>query len=678
MPDPHADLSVASAQPSEGGAWDRLRRRVFGPPRDPTSPETRHHITLIAFLAWIGLGADGLSSACYGPEEAFKALGSNTALGLYLALATAATVFIIAIGYNQVIELFPSGGGGYKVATKLLGRHAGLVSGAALVVDYVLTVAISISAAVDAVFSFLPVDTTGLRVAAIVLLLAVLTLLNLRGMKESIKILMPVFIGFVLTHAFLIIYGIGLHWRHLDTLYPATTADVSHLSGSIGLFGVIALFLRAYALGGGTYTGIEAVSNSVHLLKEPRVTTGKWTMFYMALSLSFIAGGIILLYLLWNAHSVPDKTLNAVVFAAITSHWQWGGWDLGTMFVTSVLILEAGLLLVAANTGFLAGPMVLANMAVDNWLPTRFSYLSERLVTKNGVLLMAVAAFIILMWTDGSVATLVVLYSMNVFLTFSLSLLGMCVYWWRNRGVEPGWPWRLLLSACGLVTAAGILVAVVLEKFDEGGWVTAVVTGSLIAFCLVVHRHYEQVKRQLAALDEILTQLPESPPGAAPELYEGEPAAVFFVSRHRGVGMHTLLNVQRLFPGHFRNYLFVSVAEVDSNAMKGDAGVSNLQEAVQADLQKYVDFCHANGLAAAGYASVATDTVDGAVQLATQILEKFPGSVFFAGSLTFKNENWLTRMLHNYTAQALQRRLHLMGANLMIFPMLVDARPGAH
>ncbi len=677
MPDSNADLSVTPSPPSGDGFWDRLRRRAFGPPRDPTAPETRHHITLIAFLAWVGLGADGLSSACYGPEEAFKALGTNTALGLYLALATAVTVFVIAVGYNQVIELFPSGGGGYKVATKLLGRHAGLVSGAALVVDYVLTVAISISAAVDAVFSFLPVDTTGLRVGAILLVLAVLTLLNLRGMKESIKVLMPIFLGFVLTHAFLILYGIGLHWRHLGDLYPATTADVSRLSDSIGLFGVIALFLRAYALGGGTYTGIEAVSNSVHLLKEPRVTTGKWTMFYMALSLSFIAGGIILLYLLWNAHPVHDKTLNAVVFATITSHWQWGGWDLGTLFVTLVLILEAGLLLVAANTGFLAGPMVLANMAVDGWLPARFSYLSERLVTKNGVLLMAVAAFIILLWTDGRVDTLVVLYSMNVFLTFSLSLSGMCVYWWRNRGVEPSWPWRLALSGLGLATSAGILVAVVLEKFDEGGWVTAVVTGSLIAFCLLVRRHYGQVERQLAALDEILTQIPESPPAEKPQLREGEPAAVFFVSRYRGVGMHTLLNVQRMFPGHFSNYLFVSVAEVDSSAMKGEAGVSNLQERVEADLQKYVDFCNAHGLAAAGYACVATDAVDGAARLAQQILEKYPGSVFFAGSLTFKNENWLTRMLHNYTAQALQRRLHLMGANLMIFPMLVDARPGA-
>ncbi|OYV77045.1 MAG: amino acid transporter [Chromatiales bacterium 21-64-14] len=677
MPDLNPDLPVAApVQSPSVGAWDRIRRRVFGPPRDPTSPDTRRHITLIAFLAWVGLGADGLSSACYGPEEAFKALGNNTALGIYLALATAVTVFVIAVGYNQVIELFPSGGGGYKVASRLLGRYAGLVSGAALVVDYVLTIAISISAAVDALFSFLPTASRELRVASILALLLILTLLNLRGMKESIKILMPVFLGFVVTHAFLIFYGIGLHWHHLGTLYPSSTADVVKLSHSIGLYGVIALFLRAYAMGGGTYTGIEAVSNSVHLLKEPRVTTGKWTMFYMALSLSFIAGGVILLYLLWNAEPVAGKTLNAVVFSTITSHWEWNGWDFGTSFVTLVMMLEAGLLLVAANTGFLAGPMVLANMAVDSWLPRRFSYLSERLVTKNGILLMAVAAFVILLWTDGAVDTLVVLYSMNVFLTFSLSLLGMCVYWWRNRGVEPGWLFRLLLSAVGLFTAAGILIAVVLEKFDEGGWVTAVVTGSLVALCLLIYRHYQRVGQQLNTLDEILTQLPTPAISEIPSTREGEPAAVFFVSRYRGVGMHTLLNVQRLFPGHFHNFLFVSVGEVDSSAMRGGEGVTNLQDRVQENLRKYVDFCHAHGLAAASYASVATEAVEGAVELAREILEKFPGSVFFAGTLVFKNENWLTRLLHNYTAQTLQRRLHLMGANLMIFPMLVDARRG--
>src|SRR6516164_3201645 len=140
---------------------ERLRETLFGKPLDPFSGETRRHVVLIAFMAWIGLGADGLSSACYGPEEAFLALGSHTPLSLYLAALTAITVFVIAVAYNQVIELFPSGGGGYKVATRLLGPYVGLVSGSALIVDYVLTIAISIASGVDALFSLLPPHIAG-------------------------------------------------------------------------------------------------------------------------------------------------------------------------------------------------------------------------------------------------------------------------------------------------------------------------------------------------------------------------------------------------------------------------------------------------------------------------------------------------------------------------------------
>ena len=136
--------------------YQRLRTLVIGAPLDPLSQSTRQHIALAAFLAWVGLGADGLSSSAYGPEEAFRALGTHTQLGLYLALATAATVFIISLAYNQVIELFPTGGGGYRVATSLIGPRAGLVSGAALIVDYVLTIAISVASGVDALFSLLP------------------------------------------------------------------------------------------------------------------------------------------------------------------------------------------------------------------------------------------------------------------------------------------------------------------------------------------------------------------------------------------------------------------------------------------------------------------------------------------------------------------------------------------
>ena len=666
--------SSAEARPRLLRWRDRLRQVVIGPARDPMAPETHRHITLIAFLAWVGLGADGLSSSAYGPEEAFKALGAHTELALFLAFATAMTVFVIAVSYNQVIELFPTGGGGYKVATRLLGKHAGLISGSALVVDYVLTIAISIAAGVDALFSFLPLAWRVLKPEAAALFLLMLLVMNLRGVKESIKLLLPIFVGFVLTHAFLIIYGISRTAQNIGALFPESIAGAQSLSQEMGVLFVIALFVRAYGMGGGTYTGIEAVSNSVNLLKEPRVTTGKWTMFYMALSLSFTAGGIILLYLLWSVHPVEGKTLNAVAFGAILSDWPtWAGWPLGHILLVITLVFEAGLLFVAANTGFLGGPATLANMAVDHWVPHRFAQLSDRLVTKNGILLMGGAAYAVLLWSSGRVDLLVVLYSINVFLSFSLTLLGLCVYWWRNRDALTGWLPRLGLSFWGLFATSGIMVVMLTEKFHEGGWIAAVVTGSLIGLCVLVNNHYRHVRRRLAALDDILTKIPVTTPvKQPPPIREGEPAAVFFVSNYRGVGIHTLLNSQRLFPGRFHNFVFLSVGEVDTTRMKGDHTLVDLRHHVDQQLHKYVEFCHAHNMAAAGYSAYGTDPVEAAVKLAQDVLQRFPGSVFFAGTLVFREENWLTRLLHNHTALAIQRKLHIMGMPLVIMPMQVD------
>lgn len=654
----------------------RMRRAVIGPPRDPLAPDTRRHITLIAFLAWVGLGADGLSSSVYGPEEAFKALGDHTGLALFLAVATAITVFIIALSYNQVIEMFPSGGGGYKVATLLLGRRAGLVSGSALIVDYVLTIAISIAACTNALFSFLPPAWGIAKLEVAALLLGLLLILNLRGVKESIKVLVPIFLGFVITHAFFIVYGIGRQAGRLDDVALQSVATATSLANEAGIFFLIALFIRAYGIGGGTYTGIEAVSNAINLLKEPRVHTGKLTMFYMATSLAFTAGGIILLYLLWGARPVDGQTLNAVTFSLITRDWYWGDVDVGHGVVVVTLVFEAGLLILAANAGFVGGPSTLANMAVDHWVPHRFSQLSDRLVTKNGILLMGLAALLVLYWSGGSVQLLVVLYSVSVFLAFSLTLLGLCVYWWRHRQ-EAHWLRRLLLSLAGITVTASIFGVMLVTKFWDGGLTALFVIAILVGTGTIIHRHYHKVRVQLRELDEILDKLPVTAQPSDPKIAENEPAAVFFVSSYRGVGIHTVLNSLRLFPGRFKNFVFVSVGEIDTVRIKEDESMVALQRRVEEQLQKYVSFCRRHGMAATYYAAFGTDAVETTVELAQKVLKRFPGSVFFAGTLIFKNENWFTRLLHNHTALALQRRLHLLGIPLIIMPMQVDTARAA-
>ncbi|MEO8837706.1 MAG: APC family permease, partial [Herbaspirillum sp.] len=587
----------------------RIREILFGKALDPLKNETRHSLALVAFLAWVGLGADGLSSSSYGPEESFRALGDNTHLGLYLAIATAITVFVIAIAYNQVIELFPTGGGGYRTATKLVGPFWGLISGVALILDYVLTVSISIASGVDAIASLLPIGFQDYKLWAEAVFVGILIILNLRGLKEAIKVLLPIFLGFVVTHLILIVYGVFSHASNLPALIPGTLAETGFLATDIGWAGVAGMLLLAYSQGGGTYTGLEAVSNNVNILAEPRVRTGKITMIYMALSLAFTAGGIFMLYMLWDAKHVDGETLNASTFRAIIGNMGMG--ELANqIFLGTVLAFEAGLLFVAANTGFLGGPAVLSNMAVDSWVPHKFRYLSTRLVTQNGILLMGAAALAILFWTGGSVTLLIVLYSVSVFLTFAISLFGLCLYWWRRRKDSEHWIRRLALSLFGFLICISILMVLVVEKLADGGWATAVIIASVSALCIYIRSHYRQTKLAISSIDQVFANQPfGTKHDVVPPVVEDQ-TAVFIVGNSRGGGLHALLWVQRMFPNHFKNFLFVNARTVDSHVYGGEGLVEQMRTEAEATLQYFVDFCHSHGIASASYLAFGTDVVN--------------------------------------------------------------------
>jgi len=649
----------------------RWWRYLAGKPLDPLSPATRHAIAVAPVLAWVGLGADGLSSSCYGPEEAFLALGSHTPLALFLALATATTVFIIALGYNQVIELFPTGGGGYRVATALLGPHPGLVSGAALLVDYVLTVSTSLASGVDAFFSLLPLAAQPYKLVTELGIVAAMTMLNFRGMKESILVLLPIFMGFVVLHLALIIYGVAAHAGSIGQVVPGAVGEASSISQAIGPVAMLALMMRAFSLGGGTYTGLEAVSNNVNMLAEPRVSNGKWTMFYMATSLAFTAGGIILLYMLWHAKPVEGQTLNAVVFGSIIDNLGLGSQMARHGLLAAVLAFEAGLLLVGAQTGFLDGPTVLSNMAGDHWVPRHFRDLSARLVRQNGIMVMGVSSALILLWTHGDVSVLVVLYSINVFLTFSLSLFGLCVYWWRHRS-EQGWVRHFGLSLLGFSVTATILVVTTVEKFTAGGWLTLLVTGLVILFCILVKRHYSATRAELAHADAMFAGSPPPvDPAQAPRLDRDKPTAIVLVGKHRGVSMHALLWVQRLFPGHFQNFIFLAVGEVDAQSYEGQETLHKLQHTIGDALQYYVGTCQRHGLAAESRAAYGTNPVMEFTLLVDEVMAEYPNSVCFASKLIFRHVNFLTAWLHNQTPNEIQNRLHLQGKQMVLLPMNV-------
>jgi amino acid transporter len=671
----HPGAAVTPAKKPDKGGLFSFRHLLFGRPLNPMDTGTRHKLLLAAFLAWVGLGADGLSSANYGPEEAYLALGVHTGFGLFVALASVATVFIIALGYNQVIELFPTGGGGYRVATRLLGSYAGLIGGSALIIDYVLTITISIASGVDALYSLLPLSwhATKLPLAGGFILL--LAWLNLRGMKESIKVLMPIFMAFLISNGGLIVYGLIAHADRMSGMVQASMGDARGMIGQVGWIVVASIVLRAYSLGAGTYTGIEAVSNNVHVLAEPRVRTGKLTMLYMAFSLSIIAGGITVLYLLWDVAPVAGQTLNAVTFRAMTAHWSFLGTPLGDGILVFSMVSAAGLLFVAANTGLAAGPVVLANMAADDWMPRYFSHLSSRLVTDVGIVLMTVAALLLLFVTRGNVSVLVVLYSINVFITFALCLLGLTVHWVRRLAHRDFNFGRLFISGVGFVFSASILVVLVVEKFALGGWISLGATALLVVLCLAIRHHYRGVNRRLSVIDEELSVQLMSRRKAPVEIkaidYKA-PTAVLILGSEYGAGMHTLLWIERMFPGHFKNYVFLTVGEVDAQSYGAEEELEHLKEAVSERLNRFEKFCQARGLGTASYYGFGTDVPQELVILAQKAAAKFTNIVAFAPKLMLPRDNWFIRLLHNQTALAVQRRLHMLGLPMMILPMNLE------
>ena len=648
----------------------RIRRAIIGRPRDLNDHRLFHRLSLIPFLAWVGLGADGLSSSAYGPEEAFRALGNHTYLAPALAALMALTVLLISAAYRRIIEEFPTGGGGYVVASKLLGPRTGLVSGAALLVDYVLTITISIAAAGDALFSMVDPAWQPAKVPVEVGLILLLTTLNVRGVRESVLALLPVFLLFLVTHFVIIAGGIGAVVPRIPETVQGVQAGLSQGASTLGIGGLFLIFVRAFSLGGGTYTGIEAVSNGLPVMREPKEQTGKRTMVYMGASLAFTASGLLLCYLLWQLEPEPGKTLNAVLASRVT-----GGLPFAGTFVVLFLFSEAALLVVAAQAGFLDGPRVLANMAVDSWVPHRFAALSERLTAQNGIVLMSVAALAALFYTQGNVSHLVVMYSINVFLTFSLSMFSMLYLWYRHRRGRPLRRRRLALFGSGFVLCATILAITLFEKFAQGGWVTLLITLVLIVGCFWVRSHYQAANARVAQLYRELGDLPAaqesvSPPPAA-QLTPGAPTAAVLVDSFSGVGIHTVLNVFRAFPGHYKNLIFLSVGVIDSGEFKGENALEDLRRRTDRMLDQYLTLAARLGIPAAARRAIGTEVVAEAETLCLELAREFPATTFFTGKLIFQREHWWQRILHNETSLAIQKRLQWAGKTMVAMPIRV-------
>jgi hypothetical protein len=442
--------------------------------------------------------------------------------------------------------------------------------------------------------------------------------------------------------------------------------------------GTIFIILKAYSMGAGTFTGIEAVSDGMPILREPKVITARRTMTLMAISLSFIVLGLMVAYSLYNVQISSHKTLNAVLFDNITAHWA-PFWSKG--FIITTLVSEGALLFVAAQTGFIDGPRIMANMAIDHWFPKKFAALSDRLVTMNGVLLMGSAAIIIMIISKGSVALLVVLYSINVFITFSISQLGMVRHWWVSRDKLKHWKRRISVNGIGFFLTSFILISVTVIKFGQGGWITLVFTGLFVLLAINIKRHYFQTTTRLqklrlsayADLKVALDQLPCNERVNTPvEFNPDGKTAIILVSGFGGTGLHTFLRINENFKGMYKNFIFIRVGIINSKIYKGSEELAHFKMTVKEDGEKYVKIANQFGFYGKSIWTIGTDPVNEVYRIVKKLMPKLSNPTFFGGQLVFAKTFYLSQLLHNHTIFSIQKRFFKFGVPIVIFPIKIE------
>jgi len=313
-------------------------------------------------------------------------------------------------------------------------------------------------------------------------------------------------------------------------------------------------------------------------------------------------------------------------------------------------------------------------MASDSWLPHRFSHLSDRLTMRNGVTLISGAAILTLVYTWGETGILVLMYSINVFLTFSLTQLGMLRFWFGNRSKYPDWWRHIIIHVIGLILCFSILVVGIIEKFTEGAWLTVMLTTALTGFCLLIRHHYRKTEQGVRRFDELMMELPKSDqvsPIGPPDT--DAPTAACFVKDYNGLGVQSVLAVPLLFGSQFENFVFIGVGVIDSHRFKGVEDIVNVPAHTETELKKYVALVNRHGYPAEYCYALGIDPIDELERLAHRMSERFPRVVFFASKLIFQEEHFWHRILHNQAAFTLERRLQFAGLQTVVLAVAGDA-----
>jgi len=468
----------------------RLKEFFIGSPFDTAS---LHEHKLSKKLALAVLASDNLSSTAYATEEillsltAVAALAAAVSISASIPIAAAIVILtaIVAVSYGQTLHAYPTGGGAYTVAKENLGVTAGLVAGVALLIDYVLTVGVSIAAGIAALTSAFPALYTH-RVALCLLALVVILLVNLRGVRESAAIFAgPVYL-FIISLAILLIGGLVRVFNG-SIAQPEIPTPVQP---AVWNWVLVFALLRAFASGCAALTGIEAVANGVRIFRPPVSRNAAITLYVMATLLGVFFLGITVL-----AHSYAVLPREGETVVSQLGRVVFGTGPLYYLIQAATMLI----LILAANTSFTGFPRLSSVLAQDRFLPRQLANLGDRLVFSNGVLVLSVAAGALIVVFDAQVHNLIPLYMVGVFLSFTLSQWGMVVHWRHTR--ERGAVLRATVNAFGGFTTAVVLVVVAVVKFLHGAWIIVVAIPAAVWLCRQVRQHYYVVGRELSLAD---------------------------------------------------------------------------------------------------------------------------------------------------------------------------------
>jgi amino acid transporter len=488
-----------------GRGFEALRRFLFGPPLSMEAEESER-LSVLTGLAI--LGSDNISSSAYATEEAMRVL-ALAGIGAFvfltpIALGIVGVLAIVVLSQSQVIQAYPNGGGSYVVTSDNLGTLPGLVAASALLIDYVLTVAVSTAAGVQAISSFYP-DLHAFVVPVGLGFITILMVGNLRGVREAGALFAgPTYVYIVSIVALL---AIGFFRILTGDIPPAAVPPTPFgAEGEVPLAGALGalLILRAFASGSVGLTGSEAISNGVPSMAMPERRNATITLVLMGVTFGTIFLGLT--FLAQTIGTIPDRseveTLNSLVTRSLV----------GTSpFYYLVQGSTAIILALAANTGFTGFPRLASVLANDRFMPRQFAYRGERLAFSFGIVALAVVSGVVLAARSGSVTDLIPFYTIGVFLAFTLSQTGL-VRRWRRLGVG-GWQWRAGLNALGAAVTGLVLVVVLVAKFTEGAWLVLVAVPLIVALLLAINRHYTRVQDAL-----VIERLDEEVPTPRPPI----------------------------------------------------------------------------------------------------------------------------------------------------------------